>query len=101
MGGLQRMPFNQGQFGDSMLTGFTRGVQQFDAEELAKAKEQAAIDLEQFRYDAQQAASADSIAENRRRYKEGRADKQNTFHISEITLGCLIDCLACWYKSLR
>ena len=79
MGGLQRMPFNQGQFGDSMLTGFTRGMQQFDAEELAKAKEQAAIDLEQFRYDAQQAASADSIAENRRRYKEGRADKQNTF----------------------
>ena len=70
--GLSRMPTNQAQFGDSMVTGFTRGMQQFGAEEQAKAKEQAAIDLEQSRYDAQQAASAASTAESLRRYEEGR-----------------------------
>ena len=70
--GLSRMPTNQAQFGDSMVTGFTRGMQQFGAEEQAKAKEQAAIDLEQSRYDAQQAAAAASTAESLRRYEEGR-----------------------------
>jgi len=64
MGGLQRMPFNQRQFGDSMLTGFTRGVQQFDAEELAQDQLQIARDAE-----------AGKVAENLRRYEQDRADK--------------------------
>jgi len=34
--GLSRMPTNQAQFGDSMVTGFTRGMQQFGAEEQAR-----------------------------------------------------------------
>ena len=78
--GLSRMPTNQAQFGDSMVTGFTRGMQQFGAEEQAKAKEQAAIDLEQSRYDAQQAASAASTAESLRKFQErmGLQKESNT-----------------------
>tara|TARA_R110001599_G_scaffold228555_2_gene427749 strand:+ start:822 stop:2222 length:1401 start_codon:yes stop_codon:yes gene_type:complete len=80
MGGLQRMPFNQGRFGDSMLTGFTRGVQQYDVAKSQEDAAQAAIDLEQERYnteqeryDAQQATASAASAESLRRWE---ADKR-------------------------
>ena len=62
--GLSRMPTNQAQFGDSMFTGFTRGMQQFGAEEQARDQLQIARDAE-----------AAKEAENLRRYEQDRADK--------------------------
>ena len=62
--GLSRMPTNQRQFGDSMLTGFTRGMQQFGAEEQARDQLQIARDVE-----------AAKAAENLRRYELDRTDK--------------------------
>jgi len=84
--GLSRMPTNQAQFGDSMVTGFTRGMQQFGAEEQAKAKEQAAIDLEQERYNTEQErlAAASAIAAERQAYTRRKADRDFDWQVKKF-----------------
>jgi len=86
MGGLQRMPLNQGRFGDSMLTGFTRGVQQYDVAKSQEDAAQAAIDIEQERYNTEQErlSAASAIAAEQQAYTRRKAERDFDWQVKKF-----------------